>query len=227
MEISIDTSTKYSSVGLSIDGTIISEISWCADRNHSMELVPAIRQIMERSGINFEHLEAVFVAKGPGGFSALRIGLSVAKSVAMAQSIPLIGIATLDIEATPFIGLNVSVCPLIDAGKNLIYTATYTNQKTKCSNPNYRVESYETLVASHKAKTLYCGEGVGSVAELFETTLGIDVLLINNPPPTRRPSILAKLGYDRLKKNDLDNVDTLKPIYIRGSQFEVPTQLTT
>ena len=226
MELCIDTSTEYASVGLSQEGIIVSELSWHAKRNHSMELVPTIRQLMERAGEDFENLQAVFVAKGPGGFSALRIGLSVAKSLALAQSIPLIGIGTLDIEAYPFVNLNFPVCAIIDAGKDLVYKATYTIHRGELLSTNYSVEDYETLVASHKVGTVYCGEGVPSVSKLFWKTSGVDALLIDTPPPTRRSSVLAKLGYKRFERNDLDDLGELKPIYIRGSQFEVALSST-
>lgn len=221
MELSIDTSTKYASVALSRDGEMSFDLCWRADRSHSTQLVPAMRQLMRQADVNIKQLEAVFVARGPGGFSALRIGMSVAKAVAMAQDVPLVGVGTLDIEAQPYLGLNVPVCALIEAGRGLVYTATYRDRTARLLDTEYGVETYEDLASSADAKTLYCGEGVASVAGLLREKVGSDALLAETPPPSRRPAVLAQLGQRRFQANDTDVPDALKPIYIRGSQFEV------
>ena len=116
MELCIDTSTRYASVGISKEGRIVAELAWRSERNHSVELAPAMRRVMEHAGVRMEDLTAVFAAVGPGGFSALRVGLSVAKSLAMARGLPLVGINTLDIEAVPFHGLEGPLATVIGAG---------------------------------------------------------------------------------------------------------------
>ena len=88
MELSIDTSTRYASVALSKNSQVTHALSWRSEQNHSVECVPAIRRLMEQAGVSPEDVEAVFVARGPGGFSALRVGVSVAKAMSMAQGIP-------------------------------------------------------------------------------------------------------------------------------------------
>jgi len=79
MELAIDTSTRYASVALSQQGEAFAELTWRSDRNHSVELVPAIRELQTKSNTEMYQLEAIFIAQGPGGFSALRVGMSTAK----------------------------------------------------------------------------------------------------------------------------------------------------
>jgi len=221
MELSIDTSTRYASVALSRNGEVFSELSWNAGQSHSTQLVPTVRGLMQQAGVDIAGTEAVFVARGPGGFSALRVGLSVAKSVAMARGVPLVGVSTLDIEAQPHLERHAPVCALIDAGRRLVYTATYRDRTARLSETEYGVEGYEELTDSADAKTLYCGEGLASVAGLLREKVGDGVLLAESRPPTRSPAVLARLGHKRLQANDIDDLEALKPIYIRGSQFEV------
>ena len=125
MELSIDTSTRYASVGLSLGGETLAERTWRSERNHSVELVPTIRELMARVGVEMADLNAVFSAKGPGGFSALRVGMSTAKALATALSIPLFAVNSLDIEAHQYLGLNAPVCAIITAGRNRLYVGTY------------------------------------------------------------------------------------------------------
>ncbi len=103
MELTIDTSTKFASVGISDQGDIRREYSWFSNQNHTIELLPAVEYILEASSVNPSDLDAVFVAKGPGGFSAFRIGMSIAKGLHVSHGLPVIGISTLDIETYPFI----------------------------------------------------------------------------------------------------------------------------
>ena len=117
MELAIDTSTRYASIALSRRGEAIAELTWRSERNHSVELVPSIQLLLKRESVNVSDLTAICVASGPGGFSALRVGMSAAKAMAMSLDIPLIAVNTLDIEAQPYLELGVPVCALIGAGR--------------------------------------------------------------------------------------------------------------
>ena len=66
LELQIDTSTRYACVGLSSEGRTLVEIAWRSERNHSVELVPAINRALEQVGAEIGDLGAVFVASGPG-----------------------------------------------------------------------------------------------------------------------------------------------------------------
>ena len=115
MELSIDSSTRYACVGLSRQGESLAELAWRSDRNHSVELVPAIQALLGRRAVEFHEIEAVFVEAGPGGFSALRVGMSTAKSLAVALGVPLVSVVTLDVEAQPYLALGAPVVALMEA----------------------------------------------------------------------------------------------------------------
>jgi tRNA threonylcarbamoyladenosine biosynthesis protein TsaB len=223
MELSIDTSTRYASLALSREGEVTIELAWRSEQNHSVELVPALRQLMSQANVRMEQIEAIFVAKGPGGFSALRVGISVAKALAMAQSVPLIGVGTLDIEAQPYLGLGIPVCAVIEAGRSKIYAAIYGPQERGGGNASadYRVESHQGLVSAVPEGTLFCGEAARSIADAVREHLGSGSPVMDAPLPSRRPGELARLGYRRLQASDSDDLERLQPVYILGSQFEV------
>ena len=219
MELCIDTSTRYASVGISEEGRILAELAWRSERNHSVELAPALRRVMEHARVRMEDLTAVFAALGPGGFSALRVGLSVAKSLAMARGIPLVGVNTLDIEAAPFRGLTGPLSAVIGAGRSKVYLATYDNQTS--IEGHYRVVERERLEETLREDTIVCGEEAGAVRDLA----GARVSVIDTPPPTRTASALAKLAYDRLRLGSTDDPDMLQPIYMHSAQFEKAKQV--
>ena len=218
MELCIDTSTRYASVGISKEGRIVAELAWRSERNHSVELAPAMRRVMEHAGVQMEDLTAVFAAVGPGGFSALRVGLSVAKSLAMARGLPLVGINTLDIEAVPFRGLGGVLATVIGAGRSKVYLAKYDSSPSP--EGDYRVVERKSLEAMLGNGTILCGEEAGAVRDL----VGTGISVIETPPPTRTASALAKLAYERLCTGETDDPDTLQPIYMHSAQFEKAKQ---
>jgi len=218
MELCIDTSTRYASVGISKEGHIVAELAWRSERNHSVELAPAMRRVMEHAGVQMEDLTAVFAAVGPGGFSALRVGLSVAKSLAMARGLPLVGINTLDIEAVPFRGLRGPISAVIGAGRSKVYIGTYDSSASH--EGDYRVVERERLEEALRESTIVCGEEAGSVSDLVDQRISV----IETPPPTRTASALAKLAYERLCAGETDDPDTLQPIYMHSAQFEKAKQ---
>ena len=218
MELCIDTSTRYASVGVSKEGRILAELAWRSERNHSVELAPALQRVMEHAGVGMDGVTAVFAAVGPGGFSALRVGLSVAKSLAMARDVPLVGVNTLDIEAVPYRGLEGRLAAVIGAGRSKVYLGTY--DRTLSQDGDYRVVERELLEGALREGTIVCGEEAGAVRDL----VGSRATVIEAPAPTRTASALAKLAYERLCAGKADNPDLLEPVYMHSAQFEKAKQ---
>lgn len=219
MELSIDTSTRYASVGLSENGEPVREVSWRSEQNHSVELVPAIHRLMGMAGASTDQIEAVFVALGPGGFSALRVGLSTAKGLATAQQIPLVGIDTLAIEAAPYLDLGRPVWAVIDAGRSKLYAGLFNSSGDKGIG-DYRVIAHGELPSLLEHDVAVCGEAVTGPANDALRKLVDHVRLIEKQPPTRSPVTLARLAYRRLAAGDTDDPASIEPIYMNAAQFE-------
>ena len=220
VELSIDTSTRYASVGLSMDGEPAVELSWRSYRNHSMELVPAIREVMSRRRVEMADLDAVFVARGPGGFSALRVGMSTAKTLADALDVPLVSVPTLDIEARPYLGLGCRVGAVMPAGRGRVYFAEY-GLVDESEAPEYEVCRYDDVAGRLTGAMVICGEAASELASSFGGCLGEEVRVAAAPPPTRRAGVLADMAHRRLTAGRTDDPATLQPIYLRASQIEV------
>ena len=216
MHLSIDTSTRYASVALSSNGETIIELSWRSQRNHSVELIPAIKQLLESQNVKASSLSAIFIAKGPGAFSALRVGMSTAKSMSDSLSIPLVDINTLDIESFPYTGTYDRVCAIIPAGRTRVYVGKY--QRTQ--DPSYEVIDLEEFIAQANLGWMYCGEAVSDLSEKLRNKLGDDIKLSQVPQPTRTASKLAFLATKYFEKDMFSEALTLEPFYLRSSQVD-------
>jgi len=92
MELSIDTSSSTVSVALSRKGRIVALLTWQTTQNHTIELLPNLVCLLQQSKVELGSIEAIIVAKGPGSFNGLRVGISTAKGLASALNIPLLGV---------------------------------------------------------------------------------------------------------------------------------------
>lgn len=134
MVICIETSTPVCSVALCDREEITGLRESHEGRSHSALLTLFIRDLLDEAGKVAEDLEAVAVSKGPGSYTGLRIGVSVAKGIAYAASVPLIGVGTLHSmfhgiisgaeKNYPF-GDDTLFCPMIDARRMEVYSAVY------------------------------------------------------------------------------------------------------
>jgi tRNA threonylcarbamoyladenosine biosynthesis protein TsaB len=97
--LALDTSTRSAGVALYDGVQVLCENTWTSQEAHTTELAPAVADALRKAGCSAADLGAIGVALGPGSFTGLRIGLALAKGLALAQQIPLIGIPTLDILA--------------------------------------------------------------------------------------------------------------------------------
>lgn len=128
--LAIDTSTTCASVALCINGKIRS-LEQGAQRQHAQLLLPMIEQLLTEADIKLNQLDGIAYGRGPGSFTGLRIGCSVAKGLAYAHDLPLYpvsSLATIAEEAFSHhqIATNAEVLALIDARMNQVYWACYT-----------------------------------------------------------------------------------------------------
>ena len=165
-------------------------------------------------------LEAIFVAGGPGGFSALRVGMSTSKAMATALNIPMSVVGTLDVEAMPYRVFGLPIQALIESGKNRLFVGKYSSPLDDTV-PEYAVVSYDELVSSIDSSTFFCGEAISKVSELLRDRLGRKALIGEVRPPTRRASVLAQLGYARWQMGATEDPATAQPLYLRSSQVNM------
>lgn len=215
MELQIDTSTRYASVGLSRDGRSLVEIAWRSERNHSVELVPNINRALDHAGAKIGDLTAVFAASGPGGFSALRVGMSTAKAIAFTSSIPLVTVGTLELELHPFRGLSRSVCAIMSAGRTRLYVGSLNPGDYEAQ---IGLQDLDSFLEELSPDTLYCGEAAPDLESEIREHVGSGAILSQARPPSRRSSSLAHLGYAKLQSGGTSDAATVSPVYLRSSQ---------
>ncbi len=218
MLLAVDTATRM--VGLALyDGVRVgSERTWSSNRYHTVELAPAVEQMLADADITTK-VKAIGVATGPGSFTALRIGLAFAKGFAFSENIPLIGIPTLDIVATAQPLAEMPLAAVLQAGRKRLSVGWYKVEENRWQATD-RLENLtlDEFIATVEEPTWVCGE---LNAEMRKRLSGEDsenenMILASPAQSLRRPGYLAALAWERWGAGDIDNPAALAPFYLHS-----------
>lgn len=214
MILAIDTSTEW--IGLAVlDGTqVLAESVWRSKNYHTIELVPAIEDMLTRSQLTRANLSAVAVATGPGSFTGLRIGMAAAKGIALALNIPLVGIPSLDIQALTQPAMRRPMICLLKVGRGRFAYARYVYGKGQWKRQGeVQGDEPKAIAATITSPVFVCGE-MGAAERQVLGRKWKTAKLASPSQAMRRPSVLAELAAQRLKAKDVDDPATLSPIYV-------------
>lgn len=133
--LNIETSTSSCSAAITIDGVAIASRANLVNANHASELPVFVDQLLEEAKINAWQLDAVALSQGPGSYTGLRIGTSLAKGICYGINIPLIPVDTLQVLCASIamhtIPDGALLCPMLDARRMEVYTALYKLESEK------------------------------------------------------------------------------------------------
>lgn len=215
MLIAIDTATDQASLALHDGFRVRVEQTWEARRRQTSELSPRLASAMEQVGLLPKQLSGVAITKGPGSFTGLRIGMSVAKGLAMAQNVPLIGVPTLDVVASAQGRDRRRLAAVLQAGRSRISVVFYRWQFGEWQAQHEpRLTTWDNLAEEIDEPTLFCGEVDQAGADAL-ARLGDRAVLLPAAWRLRRAGFLAELGWQRLNRGEVDDPSALTPIYLK------------
>lgn len=123
--LAFETSAKAASVALTQEGKLLGECYQNTGLTHSQTLMVMAQDLLQQCGVAISQLDAVAVAKGPGSFTGVRIGVAAAKGLAWGAELPCIGVSTLSAMAVGLGAWQGYVCPVMDARRSQVYNALF------------------------------------------------------------------------------------------------------
>ena len=224
MLVAVDTSTAQIGLGLYDGAQVTAESVWRSQQHHTIELAPAMVDLMRRAGVRISDVQAIGVAIGPGSFTALRVGLAFVKGLALARRLPVVGIPTLDVTAAGQPASKLPLVSVLQAGRGRIAVGHYQcgserlpGEPTWKSQGSAELTTAEALADSIDKPTLVAGELTASERQRLARKK-VNVVLAPLPLCVRRPSILAQLAWNRWQEGHVDDAASLAPIYLQVSQ---------
>lgn len=220
--LAIDTSNYTLGVALLEEDKVIGEYITNVKVNHSVRAMPAIQTLMKDCGVEPNQLTKIVVAKGPGSYTGVRIGVTIAKTLAWSLNIPIVGVSSLEVLAAHtgryFKGL---VAPLFDARRGQIYTGLYQYQngilETVIEDQNLLTVDWVEKLKSLNQPVLFVGNDLPIHREVIVSELKEQAFFADITEHNPRPAELGLLGRDRQG----EDIHSFVPNYIRLVEAEV------
>ncbi|MFN8376302.1 MAG: tRNA (adenosine(37)-N6)-threonylcarbamoyltransferase complex dimerization subunit type 1 TsaB [Anaerolineae bacterium] len=228
MLLAIDTATQMMSVALHDGSSVLAEQTWYSGNNHTVMLAPAIQTLLAHNGLKVDALTALAVSIGPGSYSGLRIGVALAKGLAAARKLPLVGVSSLDTLAvgTPY--FNGGLVVTLPAGRERLIVKTYRWRKGRWASHKSEepqlLENWEALVGKIDGTAFVTGEITHAGIETLKAAQanGVPVTVLPAALRLRRAGFLAEEAWSRLNdSSDKKEFEParLVPFYIKTKDF--------
>jgi len=227
MIICLETSTNLCSVALCNSAGIVTLRESVELKSHASMLTVLIKEILKDAGIKASELEAVAVSKGPGSYTGLRIGVSVAKGIAYAASIPLIGIETTYSMFKGITGilreeksnyLNTLFCPMLDARRMEVYNAIYDIEGNIIKNISAEIITEDSFMnIPVNKKIVIFGDGAFKCRDIIKrSNVYFDDSYRISASHMHIPAVQA------LKEHNFEDVAYFEPFYLKDFITSTP-----
>ncbi|PIC63146.1 tRNA (adenosine(37)-N6)-threonylcarbamoyltransferase complex dimerization subunit type 1 TsaB [Sporosarcina sp. P13] len=219
--LGIDTANSPLSVAIVKDDVLLIEESSMMKVNHSLRAMPAVEEACRKASIMPYEIDAIAVSEGPGSYTGVRIGVTIAKTLAWTLDKPLYGVSSLKSLAMNgqfFYGL---ICPLIDARRSNVYSAVYRatsgDLAAVMEDQHCALEELLEKLKKLAEPVLFVGEDVKLHESVIRENLGDQVLFASfamNVPRASSAIALAQLA------EQAEKVHTFTPQYKRITEAE-------
>jgi len=214
--LGIDTSVKRGIVCLGEKEDIIIQKT-LSPYSSSQRLLPSLDILLKERGKEIRDLEGIVVVLGPGSFTGLRIGLSLAKSLAFTLKIPLVGIPSFDVWVASFPGQGI-ICPLLQAYGDKFYAALYKKDERKVYRKSKYLFSVWNEIEERITKrcpgqkiTLLIPEEYKNLVNKIKLTDNYSFFFLEE---TAHLKTLLKIGAKNVESGKIDDTFALAPLYI-------------
>ena len=223
MILAINTSTlQFALALLAEDGTLLTEYLMPGGKGHFGSLMPALDFMLNSSKSNIRDVKCISVATGPGSFTGLRVGLSLAKGLCHALCVPVVGISSLEAMASQIPYADLPVAPVLSSRRGEAFTAQFIwNDNGELirsgDDTSLKFEDFPTLF---QEPTLFVGNDYANQASTINRPLGP----LAHFAPARfwnlKASSIGSLALKKFLLGDLDDPYLLNPVYLRPPDIQ-------
>lgn len=220
----IDTTTEVFSVSLAKDDRLLGESFFELPRGHLVNLIPSMTSLLKTCRTCFSDISVIGVTKGPGSFTGVRLGIMTARTVGQLCDIPVVPVNTLDVLAMNCLYCEGTVCSMLDARKNEIFSALYRREGDTLSRlSDYRVHNPDGLVEDLKrcgVPLVLTGNALSRYGRFLKESMKEEVITL--PPAYWYPrgNSLLHAVLDALRSNDGVRYNEVSAFYMRDSEAE-------
>jgi tRNA threonylcarbamoyladenosine biosynthesis protein TsaB len=219
MWLALDTATDRASVALGVIGAVAIEETIGGARRHAASLIPAIQSLLQRAGASLDDLEGIVLSDGPGSFTGLRVGASVAKALVQARGLQLWTAPSLLVRAAGVAHGSEVILAVTNALRGEVYAAAYRIQPQGIlTDLTPSVRRPEDLVRSGLQPGVVVGEAPAEILATLERWVGRPV--IGPPEGSPRAALLLNLIGRPGGASRVDAVRDWEPVYGRPAEAQ-------
>ena len=213
ISIAIETSCRYGGVALGAGDELIECVAFESARRHAVQLVARLDELLRRHKLEAKDLDEVYVSAGPGSFTGLRIGITVAGVLTQSVTdLRCVAVPTVDVvaENATEAGIDGHIGVIMDAGDS-IYAAIFTNT----NKANRGTVTAEKFLADAPRPITLLGEGLG-----YHQITGEGVTLADASLWFPRPEGVWRVGRRLASRGKFARIDQIRPFYLRRPAAE-------
>ena len=229
--LAIETAGPTTGVALMDDERLLAEYRSEIPLAHAEQLMVMVDRALRDGGMVLRDLDALAVSIGPGSFTGLRVAVSSIKGLTAGNSIKVVAVPTLEALAYNLTDAPGLICPILDARKQEVYAALFSDRATgtlRCRLEDQVVlprdlarRISELLAGPKNEAVVFLGDGVPKYREVIQSALGEQADFADEQFFVPRPSSVALLGLQRLRRGETVNPGALEPKYVRRPDAEI------
>ena len=219
--LGIETSNAPLSIAIMKDGQVLAEVVQNVKKTHSITAMATIEELINKANLKPNEIDAIAVAEGPGSYTGLRIGVTIAKTLAWTLKKPLVGISSLKILAANVQYFDGVICTLFDARRQNVYAAVYQGQQleTLISDHHSSIDQLLERLKQLDCPILFVGADVQIFEEKIIEQLGRNAIFASSSDALPRASHLITLAQ-QLPLTSIEEVHQFVPKYHRIAEAE-------
>lgn len=216
--LALDTATEACSAAVWIDGAVQVRFE-IAGRDHTQRLIPLVAAVLADAGIGYAALDGLVCGVGPGSFAGVRIGVAFAKGVALAQTLPVVGVSSLALLAQRAVAAGAErVLVAIDARMDEVYFQPFVRDGTGLAQPAGEAMvrlPQEVTVPAGQGRWTAVGTGWGQYEAVLRARVADDLIHLDGAALPQAADAFA-LALPVFECGEAPSADVLQPIYLRN-----------
>ena len=219
--LALETSGRTGSVAVVENGTVLAEEQFSHGLKHAAGIVPIIDRLVRSRGWAPGDVEEIYVSAGPGSFTGLRVGITVAKTLALATGARVVAVGSTDVLARNAPSGWQNLVIVLDAKRDQVFTATYANDPygQSVAREPARLDSLSDVLMRIPRPVHLLGEGIPFHQRFIPAG---DASVIVTPPGlwVARAAAVAEVGHSTARRGEFADPDRLAPTYVRRPEAE-------
>ncbi len=217
----IDTSTSVFSMAVASGENLLAEETGAGGQATAARLAPAVKRVLQASGVTMAELDGFAVTVGPGAFTGLRAGISLVKGMAFATGKPVAALSSLELLAMNAINSSIPVCPMFDARKSEVYTALYQMEGGGSLLISEMAADPALFLEKIAGSPLFLGDGALRYRSLIVEQLGSRAFFADPPLNHPKASAGVRLALREFASGAAVPPAEILPRYLRLSEAEL------